>query len=182
MNTLDPFTLTYSAIWEILEASEDFCEMVPVKNRIKYVEDGDSTQPSREPDKRSHQPADYPQVTVIAKGGPTDHYWSSSGSRVGIVFEIWVYTGDKRLCYLKGGKYYGLLPLQWTILRAMMDWKTYTASLSWRGETGFVTHFAPHTRKDSLNIATPAEPTPSGWYLTLEGKADMHFDSTLLLP
>jgi len=181
----DPLTKCYEGLWSVLEASNAFTALVPARCRVKYTDAG-AVLATRYPERDARQPDKYPQVAIVAEGGPTDTYWSSDGTRVGAYFQIWVRTGDRRLCYLQDGIYQGVFPVQWAILRAMMNWKAVLAPLTWGGVAGFITHCAPDDRKEKIEPPrTEEQKAPfkdAGWTLAWQGKVDMWFQSSTLLP
>jgi len=178
----DVFSIVYSGLWDVLEASSAFCALVPETNRIKYVDDTDGTKARRSPDKQGLVTSDYPQVTIVPTGGPTDTYWSSDGTRVGMHFQIWIKTGDQRLSYaVDDTLYQGLFPIQWSILRAMMDWEATLKPLTWGGVAGFITHCAPHTREEKMSQSAVKQPVTTGWFLAWDGIIDTWFDSSKIL-
>jgi len=180
----DPLSQVYDAMWALLEASEDFCALVPKPYRIKYVDDAtvDPAIPAyRFPEQSTRKPDEYPQVKIEPGGAPADMYCTSDATRVNERFNIWAITGDRRLYYLQGDIYQGILPLQWAILRAMMGWEDSMKLLSWNGRACFVTHCSVSDRQ--MRIGSPrlkeqAQPAKDdGWWLAWQGDVHMWFPS-----
>lgn len=121
MSEVDPFTQIFNAFWEMLEASEDFCRLVPLNNRRK------ESVTSRLVQKPSVQSADLPEVYVVPTS-ITPHLNSTSNSSCFTVsWEIRVTTGDQRATQK-------ILELSWVIIRALANWQTKLGVLSWMSQ------------------------------------------------
>lgn len=178
----DPLTQVYEGVWELLEASSEFTALVPAQNRIKYVDGPDDDPAFRFPAQASRQATERPQVVVEPRAGATSMFSTSDGTSVYESLQIWVLTGDQRLCYNQGGVWQGLFPVQWSILRALMSWEATLELLTWNGRAGFVTHCAVDAHEFAMGPSRFREQrTPvkaDGWNLAWGGNVEMWFPST----
>lgn len=125
---LDPFTLVYDALWELLETHEEFHDKVRLGNRIKFSSYGPD-----DPIKHEVATADMPEVRLICVGG-TPHLQRASGvSFVKKRFEVQVLVNDLR--YTEE-----LFPLDWEIYRAMSKWEAVLDALQWPEPTNKITN------------------------------------------
>lgn len=128
MNDRDPYSLVYDEVWRMLEASPEFCRLVPVRNRVKFSGD------NADPIKREVLSADLPEVRVMARVGDDRPQGSSSSVFKQINYEIQISTGDQRFDSR-------VFPLVWVIDIAATQW---CAAARWRElawhEHAFVIH------------------------------------------
>jgi hypothetical protein len=188
----DPFTLVYSKLWQMLEASTDFCALVSAGNRIKYIDDLDTDgsvdiAALRNPDKGNLQAGDFPQVAIESDDGITTLARSSDATSVSTRFRVMVLAGDKRLSYLgPAGRYTGLFPVMWSIVRALSTWDTQLTTLNWGTETGFVKLCNLTTHRERLGKALDEKrdvyARKDGWTMAWEGEVEMWFSTASLAP
>jgi len=193
----DPFTVFMEFLWWLLEQNETFCALVPKRNRIKYVDTIDSNgnvteYANRDPEKDSHQAADYPEVAIEWDEGETHQSCDSNAGKVRPHFRIIVHTGDRRLCWLKGGVYAGLNPVMWSIIEAVNKWESLKTKCSYKGEyflkwvrmSEHIERMRPPWHLRHWAIMEPKEakapPNPQGWALAYQGEVEMWFGSTAL--
>lgn len=117
----DPYTLTYRALWAMLERSDRFSAVVRPGNRIKL--DG----VDRAPFKEDISEADLPEVRIVEIDSTPQLYRASNCDTDTVKYEIQVSTGDQRLTRL-------LYPLKWIIFCAMADATDYLRqAVVWHG-------------------------------------------------
>lgn len=148
---LDPFTLVYDALWELLETHAEFHDAVRLNNRIKFSSYG-----PMDPFKHEVATADLPEVRLTCVGG-TPHLQRTSGSSSCVRrFEVQILVNDLR--YTEE-----LFPLEWEVCRAMSKWESVLEDLTWPEPTNKVTNPGFETE------------SPLGWtgagYLTGTGSA-----------
>ncbi len=124
---IDPLSQIHSALWDTLEASEDFCELVKSGNRIKMPVAW------RSPEKERLASADLPQVRIVpvalvAGGIVSGIPRTSSSDVITLRWEVQVQTGDQRANEL-------LFPIMWAIWRAMSAWENGFSAVDWEGAT-----------------------------------------------
>lgn len=125
---LDPFTLVYDALWELLETHAEFHDAVRLNNRIKFSSYG-----PMDPFKHEVATADLPEVRLTCVGG-TPHLQRTSGSSSCVRrFEVQILVNDLR--YTEE-----LFPLEWEVYRAMSKWYDVVSSLTWPEPTNKVTN------------------------------------------
>ena len=117
----DPFTLVYNRLWELVEATPEFTDMVKVKNRIKL------TGLASDPMKNEVNDGDLPEV-ILSFQGLIGNLHSTSHTTSFDVRYNWVVSTGSRLVDTR------LFPLQWALCIAMAKWGTLTA-LTWSGST-----------------------------------------------
>jgi hypothetical protein len=116
----DPFSMVYTALWEMMEARDAFKSLVLLKNRIKFDSETD-----RDPIKTNVATADLPEVMLLTNGiNEINLYDSSSGSMVVRQYSWMISTGDYRLTEF-------LLPVEFELFRGMLDWQTKLTALQW---------------------------------------------------
>lgn len=156
----DPFTLVYSALWDMLEANAEFADMVKVGNRIRFdIEKRGVLKPDV-------STADLPEVILTTFGGSLNLIDTSSSSKVTRFYQIVISTGDLRLAeYLN--------PLEWAIFRAMVGWRTTLGALRWKDKS-FV-------KRANVTTGSEGESDPErnrgikGWSALWTIEVEMHF-------
>lgn len=121
---VDPFTLVYKALWEMLEDHDEFKSFVREGNRVKF------TGKPREYLKTQVQDADLPEVRLVPAGAQPHLQRTSNGSSVVERFEIQIATGSE-------GVDLSLYPVKWAVFKAMSNWSTRLSVLTWN-ENKFV--------------------------------------------
>lgn len=184
--TIDPVTLVYNQLWQILLASTDFCALVPAQNRIILADNPTSTPvivATRHPEQMSRQALEYPQVIIEPAGGQTLLFRSSDRTSIEETFLVKVLTGDKRLCYAQGSGYNGLYPVKMAILQALGDWEATMKLLTWDGHAGFVhdcTVVTQQIQQGSPRLSEQNAPVESpGWNLAWAGHVEMWLPNTV---
>lgn len=125
MATANPFTLTYDALWALVEASPLFIATVKEKNRIKF--NGSAGNPK----KNTVQPADLPEVMLVTDGtAQANLHASSCHTMVVRRYAFIVSTGDFRMHDF-------LNQVEWALFCALCRWKEVLAALQYNGQ-GFV--------------------------------------------
>ena len=163
----NPFTLTYDAIWGMLEAHPGFVADVKEGNRIKYNLDVD-----RDPLKQQILPADLIEVVIAQTNVTANLFISSSGSMCTRQYNILVSTGDWRYT-----RY--LAQVEWDVYTATMLWKERLGALTWKGKT-FV-------KRANIVGASSGAADPErnrgikGWSGVWTVEVEMHFSSNDLL-
>lgn len=107
VNTRDPFTQTYDAIWEALEQCDEFARRVSLGNRISLT-DGSPT-----PEKSRLLDADTPECTLEPAGSTIDLIATSSSTVAVQSYAIRVATGDRR-------PNKALFPIKWALMKALV--------------------------------------------------------------
>jgi len=106
--TVDPFTQIYNRIWEVLEENDDFTNYIKPGNRIKF-----STTKSN-PLKKQVINADFPEVSIISRGGDSSFILSSSSAKLERTFSLVIVSGT-----LRANKY--LFPIEWLCLKILYN-------------------------------------------------------------
>jgi hypothetical protein len=120
MIPLDPYSLLLRTAQEVFELRPDFCELVPVGNRIWWI-DG-----SGDPIKEAVTSADFPEFSLGISSSKPFSIVSSNTVSDTVTLTINAASGDKRV---------GLrhLPLRWCIFRALMGLQEAMRLLTWNG-------------------------------------------------
>lgn len=138
MAASDPASLVYDSIWATLEAKSAFTDLVKVGNRMKF---NDSA--PRDPMKREVLTEDKPEVRVVGLKSDMHLQSSSNSSFWDITYSIQIATGERRITRV-------LFPVMWAIYRAMADWPTTLAALTWNGKT-FVHYAKPEDSSEGID-------------------------------
>lgn len=166
MTTSNPFSDVYDALWDLAEASDLLTSLVKPKNRVKFnqTRTGGTI-------KDQVSEADLPELVLVASGSSCNLHDTSSSSRITRNYEWIISTGDLRI----NNK---LLPVEWAIFCAMLDWPTVLASLQWQG-AGFIKRTAV---TDISTGQSDAERNRgiAGWSSIWGIEVEMHFQTSLL--
>lgn len=123
LNSTDPLSLIYAALWDCLEANTALASLVRPGNRMKFLGT------VRDPLKDKIGDADTPELRLIPTGLPQVTYRAdSSNARFTQGLQIGLATGDQRVDYR-------LFPVQWEVMRALSAWPTFLDPLTWNGFT-----------------------------------------------
>lgn len=124
----NPFILVYNALWALAEASYPLSQQVRVGNRIKFNQAGQS-----DPTKRQVSNADLPELILVSTSAAANLRDTSSSSSCVRQYDWIIATGDT-------SQVNKLLPLEWALYCAMVDWPTVLAALRWPSDApgGFV--------------------------------------------
>ena len=169
----DPISITYDALWDLLEGNEDFCEIVKIGNRIKFSGE------NRAPLKDTQATNDYPEVRIISRTSEAHLIRTSNGSSLKKQFVIQVLTGEQRLTEL-------LYPLEWLIYcifsKAFSTLKElkYPDEESEEGST-FIRHIALTGGTDQFSVSVDGKPTQRGWFNVLTIDTEMWFATASLI-
>lgn len=163
---MTPFVLVYDALWELAEASSPLAEIVKPSNRIKFNHTG-----TKDPIKREVSQADLPEIILVTTGTAGNIQETSSTSRINKQFEWIVATGDLSVVNR-------LLPIEWAIWCAMIDYKAVLGALTWESQ-----HFVK--RCALLNASsgfTDSERNRGirGWSSVWSIEVEMHFRTSNL--
>lgn len=118
---MNPFELTFDALWSLGEASVPLKELVKIGNRIKFNTN------NSDPVKQNVQTADLPELILVSQGGTPNLHATSCTSEMIRRYAWLVSTGDLRINHLSN-------PLGWAIFCAMTNWKIHLASLEWQNK------------------------------------------------
>ena len=120
----DPFTMVYTALYDMLMEREDFKELIRIGNQIRFDSDTD-----RDPIKENVSSNDLPEVALLVMNATEVNIHStSSTSMITRQYGWYVATGDLRL-----GEY--LSPIEWAIYSGMLGWQTKITALQWCGKS-----------------------------------------------
>lgn len=118
MQSSDPFSLVYRALWSMLESHTGFTGLVRTGNRIKFSGAG------RDPMKSEILSADLPEVRIVPAGGPPMLMRTSSSGSVVKRFQIQIATGEQRTDQTES-----LFAVEWEIIKAMHGWEAVLGAL-----------------------------------------------------
>lgn len=159
--TADPFSLVYTALWDLADASSELDALVRLRNRIRYDED------SRDPEKRNYVDADTPELTLLATG-VSGNMWNTSTTSMCVRRYSWmIVTGDMRLNYM-------LLPVEWALFKAMHSWKSVLAALQFE-EKSFVKRVNLLDIQEGILRPNERQDGPRGWSCIWSIEVEMHF-------
>lgn len=119
MSTTNPFTLAYEALWDCLEAREDFTDLVLPANRIKF------TGTKRDPWDRLANVRSFPAVAIVPTQSLSKLAADSDTTDVEKSFGVHVGGGGQRVG--------DLFDVEFAVLRAMAGWKTTVGAVQWNG-------------------------------------------------
>lgn len=164
----DPFSMVYSALWQMADETPELTSLVKMRNRIRY----DTL--DRNPEKRAYSDADCPEL-ALHTAGLTGNLWASSTSSIIQRQYSWILiTGDLRITER-------LMPVEWALFVAMHRWKEVLGALRWENKP-FV------HRMNMINIQEgvlrPVEnmDAPRGWSAVWNIVVDFNFDTKDLYP
>lgn len=161
----DPFIQVFRGIWAMLEASEEFCSLVPEGCRIKFA-DG-----TRDPDIDERISADTARVAVLSLGPQPSPEYTSDSSGVSLLWSIELVSGSQQL--------ETVCQLDWIIYRALLKWRAYLRERVLWNEKACVQLF--RALKVDADIATKRElRAPKGWQSLWVGKCDLNFGTANL--
>jgi hypothetical protein len=121
---VDPFSLTFDALWNLVDSAPVFADLVLLKNRVKY-----NLETDRDPMKDKVSVADLPELTLVTTGvGSVNLHHSSCTSAFTRQYSWILATGDWRVNYK-------LFPVEFALACAMSNWRSVLSSLTWNGQT-----------------------------------------------
>lgn len=160
---LDPFSMVYNALWEMVERNKNLATYIPVGNRIKY----DDVAAIR----ASNEDADTPELALLSGGGSFGDTDNSS-QRSCVREYIWALTsGDLKLNTIFN-------PIQWELFRSMNDWECVLCSLTWCN-CAFVSNCRIISAEDS-SINHELERDILGWTSLWNMQVDFQFPKASL--
>ena len=165
----EPFTMVYDALWAMLEANEDFTDLVPVGNRIKYGND------NRSPEKDEILNSDLPEVRIVPVGVTPQPRRTSTSSAVLKRFAIQI-TSDTR------GIHDTFHPIEWQIFKSLVDWITVLSALRWN-EKRFAVKCTFMTAPEGLHVSSATDKRGiTSWATVWQCEVEMFFPIADLLP
>jgi hypothetical protein len=121
----NPFAMVHRALWDMLEASDAFCELVPEGNRIKFYGE------KRAPQKDTVMADDLPEVRIVSMQSTTTLTAASNLTATVRRFQIEIASGDQRFNTI-------LFPVEWEVYLALLSWRETLGALKW-ADKQFVT-------------------------------------------
>lgn len=118
----NPFRMLYDLLWQILEDSADFCELVKPGNRIKFTGNVSSFV------KDQMGQADLPEVRILHSGGETKYFIAQGIHQCVRNLVLQMTTGDLRITSIPSD-------LEWIIFLALGQWPQRAGALTWKDET-----------------------------------------------
>ena len=164
---LDPFTLVYDALWELLDSSARLRELVKAGNRINLNRYDD-----RHPIKEEVSSADLPELIIIpVSGGETKQ---TSGARIIVQrYRIILSTGDQRVNP-------GIFPIKFAVICAMENWVKYLKTgVTWRN-TNPVVNARLLDASDGVSDTDMARGI-KGWSSLMNLEVNFSFDKATLI-
>ena len=159
----DPYTVVIEGLWSLLEAREDFTELVKLGNRIKFMGK------NREPVKAQIQTGDVPEVRIIVRGSTPHPIRTSNSSTDTVIFELQASSGDQRL-----DAYHN--PLRWACFRAFAHVYDALKNLTWKDKT-FVKNAKPTAVTDGVS-QQDLDRGIKGWSAIWAVEVDLWFDTS----
>ena len=158
---MDPFSLTYQALWTLAEGNSDLASRVKLRNRIRYDRN------DRNPEKRVGADADYPELVLVSDGMRGNIHQTSSTSMTVRLYSWYITTGDMRLTER-------LLPVEFALFKAMCGWQDVLGQLEWSGER-FVKRTNLLTITNGVLRPEQRSHGPMGWAAIWSIETEMHF-------
>lgn len=123
----DPFSMAFSGLWDVLNASEAFVAVVPPVNQIRYDTNVRQPEKARGPE-AAELPGDRPLVRIQPNSGAEylPSGVSSSSTKLVKNYQILLALGDLRVNAW-------LNPMQFIIVGALCNWMDILPSLVWQG-------------------------------------------------
>lgn len=165
--SVTPYSKVYDKIWELLESSDDFKNLFPEGNRIKF-----NTSNNRAPHKQNVQSGDMPEVMLLVEGGELNLSNTSSTTKSVLNYILAINTGDWRL-----NEY--VLPINWLVTCLAKQWCATISTVTWRGVS-----FVKVVRITTNTIGESNERRNRGirgFSTLITFQVEMHFDTVLQL-
>ena len=119
---MDPFSLTFNALWDLVDASAPLTELIKPGNKIKT-----NHPTNRDPLKDSVQVGDLPELVLSTMGSAESNFNANScTTKIQRTYTWILSTGDFRTNYT-------LFPVQFALFCAMTNWKNSLLQLEWNG-------------------------------------------------
>lgn len=164
---MNPFTMVFTELWNMLLAHPAFVRDVKEGNRIRFDDPND-----RDPMKRVVASADLPEVAVLPGAGVVNIMSNSNTSMITRTFQVLVSTGDYRYSAILGS-------VEWYCFCAFTGWKNRLSTLTWKTRP-FV-----KTLQVSSVLAGHSDPAQnrniSGWSAVWAVDVGMYFETQDLL-
>ena len=155
------FQLFNDELWSMLEEDPRFT--VKEGNKIKFTG-------TREPIKREHSTADYPEVMLVPEGGVANLCNTSSTSEVTKNYSWVISAGDFR--------YEKISYLEWAIYAGMLAWKDRLSVLTWEDNIFVTSANITDTNLDQIEQQrTRGIP---GWISVWTIRVNMYFSNVLI--
>lgn len=164
----DPLSLVYMALWSMLEAHTPLTDLVPIGNRVKYMNFLQSYP------KDVLSDADVPEIGIAPTGSNYGLQVTSNGTQLVERYEAILVTGDSQLA--QTGTF---LPIKWELLRAFAGWQAALNALTWESKT-FVKLLKIPNVLDTF--AKELERGITGWASLLQFEVTMFFRTTDVQP
>lgn len=164
---ITPFTMVYTALWEMLLDHPRFARDVKEGNRIRF-----DMSSNRDPVKGTIADGDLPEVAITAQTVSANLQSTSHTSSCTRRYAILASTGDYR--YTER-----LALVEWYIFVAMMGWQTRLSALTWKDRT--------FCKRLNLTSAASGLSDPQqnrnivGWSAQWQVEIEMHFVTADLL-
>lgn len=159
---LDPFSLVYNGLWDLVERNPKLKDYVKSGNRIKYKKENE--------EKPSISDADTPELALMIGGGvPT----SGNSTESGIVkVYVWgITTGTMELVdYNK---------ISFELFRSLIDWCCVLSKLSWCNCPGFVKRMNIVSLEEGSDMID-LNRTIHGWSALWNCEVEMAFPTSIL--
>ena len=171
---IDPLSLAYNALWDMLEAHAPLTDLVTVGNRIKYDKIFHSTI------KDVLTQSDLPELSIVPTGSSYGMKQTSNGTRLVEFYEVRLVSDEQRVAQ-QGG----FLPVKWEVLRAFIGWEVKLSTLTWVGSPGnkFVKRTSMNEISDDLlNEQLTISRGFIGWVSLLRFEVEMWFRTIDLHP
>lgn len=120
---MDPFSLVYTALYELVIASPRLTELVKVGNRIRFDSATD-----RDPLKQNVLDADTPELILADQAVTVNLHGTSSGTKIVRQYAFLLATGDMRINER-------LHPVEFALCCALSRWKESLTALQWEGRS-----------------------------------------------
>lgn len=158
---VDPFTLTYNALWDILESHKAFSRLVKIGNRQKFTSQNQKKF-------KEVLAADRPMVGVVPTKDIPHLSATSSTSKITAGYQIVLVTGSLLLDEQ-------LYPVCWEIFLAMSKWQPKLTALRWNSK-----QFINLARPTDLGsgLGDPDTHGIDGWVARWDYEVHMHFTTT----
>ncbi len=122
---IDPFTLVYSTLWDLIENNDEITDLVHVGNRVKFDD-------ARAP-KESIVDADTPELQLRPESFITSIKATSSTTDIVKDYTLFISTGNWDL-----EEHFNRM--SWELIRACISWDTILTAIKWN-DKAFVFRF-----------------------------------------
>lgn len=164
---MDPFTKTFNALWDLAEASQTLCDLVKLKNRIKFNPTKDAMIIKDEVSE-----ADTPELILVTTDGSGNLLNTTSTSMAVLRFDWMISTATLSVTQK-------LLPVEFALFAAMVEWPTVLTALTWNS-VGFVKRVNFTSRTSGIDDATKNRGI-RGWSSVWSIEVEMWFSTQQLI-